>query len=145
MVTTALHSMEVAGEHIVLQAIWPEGTRYCYQLSREGVLVEGFPDSARPRSIRRRGSRLVAIEHSAGTVTLLLDQHASWFRRLGQRLRRIASTDPFPRPLDDNLLGTAWGTVDAEQLCRELERLGYRVRRTDWESFLLGSHPASSA
>jgi hypothetical protein len=131
--------MSVEREHVVLEAVWPQGTCYRCLLGRDGVKVEGFPAVGPPLPLRRRAKRLVAIEHPAGTVTLLLDSTPSWWHRLGRRLRRLGARSPTPWPLDDQLLGTSWAAVDAERLYGELERLGYHIRRTNWDSYLRDS------
>jgi hypothetical protein len=136
MVMTIIRSMEIVDGRLLLDACWPEGTAFRYSLGREGVSVLGFPWVKPGQGIRRTVRRLIAVEGPANSITLLLNDQPGPWRRLSRKVLRCLNRSYSPLPLDDNEIGTAWGNLNAMQLYRELEQLGFAVQRTDWDTYL---------
>ena len=136
MVMTVLRSMSVQGDELLFEACWPEGPSFQLVLSRGGMELRKFPWIRAGARRRRPLRQLVVVESPENTLTLLLHESPGRWRRLGREALRYLTRQYSPLPLDNNELGTSWGTVDPETLFRELDRLGIPFHRTTWDTYL---------
>lgn len=119
---------------VTFDVLWPDGRRYQYVVTRDAIQARDLATQA-SRQIGRSRVAMVQLVEGAGSVTVLCSLRRSSLRRCWERWtawRAGAGT----RPFDDQALGTAVGRIDAQQLGRQLEQLGYPVRRTTWPEAL---------
>lgn len=125
-------------DRITLDVAWPDGKRFRYIVTGQGIQAEAFATPARKWIARSHVPRIHLVEGPAGAVTVVGvvrgNRWQRWWRRFRAWQQRTGTA-----PLDDAALGTAVGSLDVERLASDLTRLGYDVRRMTWQEALAQS------